>query len=168
MLYADISSKDEQLLIRPFSWKTKNKSVSFQVLVVANMKMIVFRSIAPCSLPEINRPFGRAYCLHHHALMMNQYTPQLTQRYYSALCSWRLSSSKTRRWRRLKVKFHVLFIDNTKEPLHLYKWVKDHDHISKRYLNHYFVLLISFWICWWCEILRLCWDKRWTTMCIIL
>jgi hypothetical protein len=39
--------------------------VKFQVLTVASLEMTVFWDVAPCSLIEIDRRFGRAYCLHH-------------------------------------------------------------------------------------------------------
>jgi hypothetical protein len=39
--------------------------MSFQVLTVANMKMIAFWDIAPCSVVEVDRRFKGAHCLHH-------------------------------------------------------------------------------------------------------
>jgi hypothetical protein len=39
--------------------------VRFKVLTVANMKMVVFWVVAPCSLVEVYRCFRSACCLHH-------------------------------------------------------------------------------------------------------
>jgi hypothetical protein len=39
--------------------------VRFQVLTVANMKMIVLWDIAPCSLVGVDRRFRGEYCPHH-------------------------------------------------------------------------------------------------------
>jgi hypothetical protein len=41
------------------------KSVRFEVLTLASMKMAVFRVVAPYSLVEVYRRFRGAYCLHY-------------------------------------------------------------------------------------------------------
>jgi hypothetical protein len=48
-----------------FSWiLDKFVSVAFEVLMVENMKMAVFRLVVPCSLVEGNRRFRGECCLH--------------------------------------------------------------------------------------------------------
>jgi hypothetical protein len=39
--------------------------VKLQVLTAASMKMTVLWDVVPCSLVEVYRRFGGAYCLHH-------------------------------------------------------------------------------------------------------
>jgi hypothetical protein len=41
------------------------RSVRFQVLAAAGMKMTAFLDIAPCTLVEVDRRFRGAYCLHY-------------------------------------------------------------------------------------------------------
>jgi hypothetical protein len=70
----------------------------------------------------------------------------------------------------LNVKIHSLFCGNNSWTIALRQMnfgkVKDHGHTYKFYFNHYFASH-SFEI-WRCEILRLCWYKRWTTLFRIL
>jgi hypothetical protein len=40
-------------------------TVIFQVISAASMQMTAFWNIPPCSLVEVDRRFGGAYCLHH-------------------------------------------------------------------------------------------------------
>jgi hypothetical protein len=73
--------------------------------------------------------------------------------------------------RRLKVKIHILFYGENSWTVALSQMefcrLKDHGHTYKFYLNHHF-LWQSFRMWWYFEIMRLCWDKRWTTLCKIL
>jgi hypothetical protein len=50
-------------------WHGKSDIIRCSVLTATNMKMTVFWDVAPCSLVEINRRFGDAYC-HIIVLMM--------------------------------------------------------------------------------------------------
>jgi hypothetical protein len=72
---------------------------------------------------------------------------------------------------RLNVKIHILLFygENSWTAVlreTIFYSAKDHGNICKFYLNHY-CFWRSFWIWRWFEILRLCWDKRWTTLRII-
>jgi hypothetical protein len=70
-----------------------------------------------------------------------------------------------------KIKFTFYFMEITQEQFHLVKWSFLYVEISWKYLqvssNHYF-LWPSFWTWRHFEFMRLCWDKRWTTLCRIL
>jgi hypothetical protein len=72
---------------------------------------------------------------------------------------------------RLKIKINILFYEDNSWTVALkqckFCTSKYHRHTYEFYLNHCF-LWRSFWIWWYFQILRLCWDKRWTTLCRIL
>jgi hypothetical protein len=48
---------------------------TFQVLMVASMKMTAFWDVAPCSLVEVDRRFRGVYCLHYQDDEWRRYSP---------------------------------------------------------------------------------------------
>jgi len=59
-----------------------------QVLTAANIKIMAFWDIAPCSLVLLGRRFRDAYCLHQQsftALMMKAVSNSETSVYYGAM-----------------------------------------------------------------------------------
>jgi hypothetical protein len=74
-------------------------------------------------------------------------------------CSWML-------------KFTFYFMDRTREPLRLDKWSFVHWRIMDIHVPTSFILIViflwrSFWILRYFEFMRLCWDRRWNTLCIL-
>jgi hypothetical protein len=57
-----VSGKDKQVL---WSGTTQSRSVRFQVLTAASMKMAVFWVVASSSLVDVHRRFRGACCFHH-------------------------------------------------------------------------------------------------------
>jgi hypothetical protein len=76
-------------------------------------------------------------------------------------------NQKYKHCRKLKVKIQILLWRQlmNKHLRHIkFCKEKDHGHTYKFNLNHYF-LWRGFWMWRWFEILRLCWDKHWMTLC---
>jgi hypothetical protein len=69
----------------------------------------------------------------------------------------------------LKYIFYVM--ERTREPLHLDKWSFVHWKIMDTPTSFICIIIffdVAFLIWRWFDIFRLCWDKRWTTLRIIL
>jgi hypothetical protein len=81
-----------------------------------------------------------------------------------------LRKPKIRTWRAEKDKIHILFYGHNFWTIALreirFSAIKHHGHTCKVTESLFCLTKLSNW--WWCEILRLCWDKLWTTLYIAM